>query len=181
MSFLYNKNNTLYINQNPKVMLDLEGDLAIFYSGTLNDGLPKIIMDTFPESNVMRGTQILSKIDINKAMDYFKNNELDDSSSLSMMEQIGDLGEKETTTVEGVQIIVTSERKFKLFDIDNLLTFRANDLKGYDKIFIVNINHIDTTVVFALITPLLIQELHANTVGDHNLKKIKDLFSNIKY
>lgn len=181
MSFLYNKNNTLYINQNPKVMLDLEGNIAVFYSGILNDGLPKVIIDTFPESNVQRGTQILSKIDMNKAMEYFKNNELDDSSSLSVMEQTGELGEKEVTTVEGVQIIVTSERKFKLFDVDNLRSFRANDLKGYDKIFIVNINHIDNTVIFELLTPLLIQELHANTVGDHNLKRIKDLFSNIKY
>ena len=81
----------------------------------------------------------------------------------------------------GILVVDTGNKKFKLVDIDSVRTFRSSDFNGYNKIFIVNINYINQTVVFELLVPLVLNEIHANTVGEQNISKIKDLFTNIKY
>lgn len=76
--------------------------------------------------------------------------------------------------------IHTGTRKFKMIDLDNMKTFRMSDIREYEKVFIVNIDRIDTLVLFELLVPM-IKEVHANTVGGKSISKFKCVFKNIKY
>lgn len=48
----HHKNNTLYVERNPDVLLKLQGDIVVFYSSILDNTLPSLISNTNNNSNI---------------------------------------------------------------------------------------------------------------------------------
>lgn len=116
MFFDSNKNNTLYVNKTPEIIVDIPGKIAVFYDSDINPTVPQVI--------------------------------------------VGD--------------------KYKLMTFNTLRTFRYSDIKDCDSIFIINIDHIDYSLLFELLMSIPL-EVNANTAGGKSIVKIKPFFSNINY